>query len=164
VQPHVTPLPPLGTLFPRLVYPHSLSAGPKHALPPLTRAYHPPSTPTSPDMMRALNPFTATPRPTWTSFRTHGKLTRSERGSTPTPPPSWQGTSPLSAPNLSNRTPRSPLLALPKARTIRAPLRPPNSRQPATVRLVSSRQTRSPLPKEGCTLPVPLPLSTNRRL
>jgi len=137
---------------------------PRVRAPPPTRVPHPPSTRTFPGTMWTAGPSMATLGRTRTSSRIHGKQTRSENGSTPTPPHSSPGTSPPIAPSLNNRMPRAPLLALPGARRIRAPSRPPKSRQPATVCLLPSHGGRSPQPKEGSTLPVPPPLSTNKRL
>jgi len=163
VPPHASPLPPLGCPFLRRVLPHYLSPGPKPGLLPLPGAPQPPSTRTYPGMMWALHPFTATPGHTRTSSRTHGRQKHSERESTPTPPPSSQGTSHLTAPSLNSLTPRSPLLALLRARRIRAPSRPPKSRQPATLCLLLSYRSRSPRPRDDFTLLVPPPLSTNKR-
>jgi len=163
VRPRDKPLPQLGLPFPRVVHTPHLSPGPNRVLSPLTGAPHPPSTRTYPDMMWAPGPSTATPRCTRTSSLIRGKQTLSEQGSTPTPPPSSQGASPPTAPSHRNRMPRPPPLALPKAGRIRAPSQPPKSRQLATGCLPPSRQSRSPWPKEDSTLPVPPPLSTNRR-
>jgi len=162
VQPHVRLRPPHGPLFPHLVLPHLLSPGPRHGLPPQTRPPHPPLTRTYPGMMWAPDSFTATPERTRTSSLTRGRRTPFERGSTPTPPPSLQGTSPPTTSSLKNRMPRPPLLALPKARRIRAPSQPRKSRQPATGCLPPSHRSRSLRPKEDSTLRVLPPPSTNK--
>jgi len=144
--------------------PAPLLPRPKARAPPLSKGPLPSSF--NPDIPRydvATPSFYGDPRRMRTSSRTRGKRTRSERVDTPTPPPSLQDTSLLTAPSPSNRMPRSPLAALPRAKRIRAPSRPPKSRQPATVCLVPSHRSRSPRPKEDFTLPVPPPLSTNRR-
>jgi len=162
VQPHVRHLPPHGPLFPHLVHPQFLSPGPKHGLPPQTRPSHPPLTRAYPDMMWAPHSSRATPERTRTSSQTRGKRTRSERGSTPTLPPSLQGTSPPTTPSHKSRMPRPPLLALPRARRIRAPSRPPKSSQPATACLPPSHRSRFLRPREDSTFPVLPPPSTNK--
>jgi len=163
VQPHVKPLPTPGLLFLHPVQPHYLPPSPKHMLPFPARGPHPPWTPTYPGMMWAPGPFTATPGTTRISSLTHGRQTRSERGSTLTPPPSLRATLPLPALNLSKRMPRPPQQALPKARRKRAPLQPPKSCQPATVCLPLSHRSRSPHPKEDSTPLILFPPSTNKR-
>ena len=163
VQPHVKPLPPRGQLFLRLAHTHPLSPGPRRGPPPLTRAPRPPSTRTLPDMMWVHDPSTATPGRRRTSSLIHGKRTRSARESTPTPPPSSRGTSPPTAPSHNVRMPRSPPLALPRARRIRAPSRPPKSCRQATVCLPPSHLNRCPRPREDFMLVGPRPPSTNKR-
>jgi len=162
------PVPPtgattLGLLFPRPVLPHCLPSSPKRVFPPPARALHPPSTQTYQGMMWTPGLSMATHGRTRLSSLIHGKQTLSERGNTLTPPPLLPVTLPLTAPNPSERMPRPPRLAFPEARRIRAPLRPPKSRQPATVCLPRSHPSRSPRPKEDSTLLVLPPPNTNKR-
>ena len=160
--------PPLRLQFLRPVSPHGQhpsqqNPGQRPVRPPPLRLPPPPSTPTSPSMTRVRAPFTVTLAFTWTSSRILGKQTRSMMESTPTPPPSSQATSPLTAPSPNPRIPRLPPKGPRRARRIRAPSRPPKSRQPVTSALQPRHQGHSLRPRGDSTLFVPPAPNTHQR-
>jgi len=145
--------------------PASLPAQPKAKgrAPPPTRLALPLSTPTFPGTTRTPEPFTATLAPTPTSSLTPGRQTGSAKASTPTPLPSSRATSPPTVKSPNPRMPRPPRKVPPRARRIRAPSRPPKSRQPVTSPLNLRHRGLFLRPKEGSTLRVLPPLSTPKR-
>ena len=157
------PIPPTGAT----TRPTPLPAQPRakvRAPPPPPASLAPPlSTPTFPGMTRTPEPFTATLAPTPTSSLTPGQQTPSVKGSTQIPPPSSRATSPPTVTNPNPRLPRPPRKVPRRARRIRAPSRPPKSRQPITSPLSLRHRGHFLRPKEGSTLLVLPPLSTRKR-
>jgi len=155
------PIPPTGAA----TRPAPLPAQPRAEVraPPPSKASSSSFDPTSPGMTRTPEPFTATLAPTPTSSLTPGKQTRSVKGSTPTPPPSSRATSPLTVTSPNPRMPWPPRKVPRRARRIRAPSRPPKSRQPVTLPLRFRHQGLFLRPKECSTLLVLRPLSTRKR-
>ena len=130
--------------------------------PPPPWLHPPPSILTSAVMTGGHEPSMATLAVTRTSSRIRGRLMRSMRESTPTPPPSFQATSPQTTPNPNPRTPRPPPKRPRRARRIRAPSRAPKSRRQVSSSLRPRHQSHSLRPKGDFTLPVLPPVSTLR--
>ena len=158
--------PPLGHPFPQPLAPHAPRPHLHHLGPrpvPLLKARFPPrpSIPTFPGMTQTREPFMVTPVPLRPSSPIRGRQVPSVKGSTPTPPPSFQATLHPTAQSPNPCRSRLPRQVPRRVRRIRAPLQQPKLRQPASLPSLR-RRNRFPRQKEDSTLPVPRPPNTCR--